>query len=69
MPEIEAKLYFEVLFWGGGHTLQFQHAMLMVVAWLWIAATLGGVPTFRRARCRRCSGSRRCPCWWCRRST
>ena len=30
--EIEAKLYFEVLFWGGGHTLQFQHALLMAVA-------------------------------------
>jgi cytochrome c oxidase subunit 1 len=40
-PEIEDKLYFEVLFWGGGHTLQFQHALLMVVAWLWIAAALG----------------------------
>jgi len=39
--EIEDKLYFEVLFWGGGHTLQFQHALLMVVAWLWIAAALG----------------------------
>ncbi len=39
--EIEAKLYFEVLFWGGGHTLQFQHALLMVVAWLTIAAALG----------------------------
>jgi hypothetical protein len=39
--EIEPKLYFEVLFWGGGHTLQFQHALLMVVAWLGIAASLG----------------------------
>jgi len=39
--EIEASLYFEVLFWGGGHTLQFQHALLMVVAWLTIAAALG----------------------------
>lgn len=37
----EDKLYFEVLFWGGGHVLQFQHALLMVVAWLWIAAELG----------------------------
>ena len=40
-PEIEDKLYFEVLFWGGGHTLQFQHALLMVVAWLWMGAALG----------------------------
>ncbi|MCK9382241.1 MAG: cbb3-type cytochrome c oxidase subunit I [Sulfuritalea sp.] len=41
VPRIEEKIYFEVLFWGGGHTLQFQHALLMVVAWLWIAAHLG----------------------------
>ena len=39
--EIDTKLYYEVLFWGGGHTLQFQHALLMVVAWLGIAAALG----------------------------
>jgi hypothetical protein len=41
VPRIEEKIYFEVLFWGGGHTLQFQHALLMAVAWLWIAAYLG----------------------------
>ncbi|MFH1869440.1 MAG: cytochrome C oxidase subunit I [Pseudomonadota bacterium] len=41
VPRIEEKIYFEVLFWGGGHTLQFQHALLMAVAWLWIAAHLG----------------------------
>lgn len=41
VPRIEEKIYFEVLFWGGGHTLQFQHSLLMVVAWLWIAASLG----------------------------
>ena len=41
VPRIEEDVYFEVLFWGGGHTLQFQHALLLVVAWLWIAAHLG----------------------------
>ena len=41
VPWIEEVHYYEVLFWGGGHTLQFQHALLMVVAWLWIAAWLG----------------------------
>ncbi len=41
VPRIEEDVYFEVLFWGGGHTLQFQHALLMVVAWLWIGAHLG----------------------------
>ncbi len=40
VPRIEEKIYYEVLFWGGGHVLQFQHAILMVVAWLWIAMHL-----------------------------
>ena len=41
VPRIEEKIYYEVLFWGGGHVLQFQHAILMVVAWLWLATHLG----------------------------
>jgi len=41
VPWVEEKIYYEVLFWGGGHTLQFQHALLMIVAWLWIGAHLG----------------------------
>ncbi|WP_291995743.1 cbb3-type cytochrome c oxidase subunit I [Candidatus Accumulibacter sp. ACC003] len=41
VPVVEGTIYYEVLFWGGGHTLQFQHALLMVVAWLWIAGHLG----------------------------
>jgi hypothetical protein len=49
VPRIEEKIYFEVLFWGGGHTLQFQHALLMVVAWLWIAADLGATIVSPRA--------------------
>jgi cytochrome c oxidase subunit 1 len=49
VPWVEGVIYFEVLFWGGGHTLQFQHALLMVVAWLWIAAQLG-CPSMASAR-------------------
>lgn len=44
VPWVEELIYFEVLFWGGGHTLQFQHAILMVVAWLWIGSHLGHLP-------------------------
>ncbi len=44
VPRVEEKIYFEVLFWGGGHTLQFQHSLLMVVAWIWIAMHLGQAP-------------------------
>lgn len=44
LPPGEGQSYFEMLFWGGGHILQFQHAYLMAVAWLWIAAHLGVMP-------------------------
>lgn len=33
-PIYEGHALYEAVFWGGGHTLQFQHALLMVVAWL-----------------------------------
>jgi hypothetical protein len=38
---IERKAYFEVLFWGGGHVLQFVWTLLMFVAWLWLAEAIG----------------------------
>ena len=39
--EIERKAYFEVLFWGGGHVLQFTWTLLMFAAWLWLADATG----------------------------
>lgn len=39
--EVERKAYFEVLFWGGGHVLQFTWTILMFVAWLWLADAIG----------------------------
>lgn len=41
---IQGKEYYEVLFWGGGHVLQFTHTQLMLVAWLWLAAVSGSQP-------------------------
>jgi cytochrome c oxidase subunit I len=38
---IERKAYFEVLFWGGGHVLQFTWTLLMFAAWLWLADAIG----------------------------
>lgn len=35
---ITGEHYYELLFWGGGHTLQFTHTQLMLVVWLWLAA-------------------------------
>jgi hypothetical protein len=34
--------YFETLFWGSGHIVQFAWTQLMLVAWLWLAGA-GGV--------------------------
>ena len=33
--------FFELLFWGGGHVLQFTYTLLMLVAWLWLSSCAG----------------------------
>jgi hypothetical protein len=38
---MEVTLYYEALFWGAGHVLQFTHTMLMLVGWLWLASISG----------------------------
>ncbi len=40
---LSGKPYYELLFWGGGHAIQFTWTLLMLVAWLWLA-TLVGAP-------------------------
>ena len=35
--DLDPQTYFEFLFWGGGHVLQFTHTLLLLVAWLWLA--------------------------------
>lgn len=37
-----AEQYFEFLFWGGGHVLQFAHSSLLLVTWLWMINQCGG---------------------------
>lgn len=39
---LPAKAYYEILFWGGGHALQFTWTLLMLVAWLTLAQACGG---------------------------
>ncbi|HEX5612142.1 MAG TPA: cytochrome C oxidase subunit I, partial [Burkholderiales bacterium] len=38
---LDGKAYYEMLFWGGGHVLQFTWTLLMFVAWLWLAEASG----------------------------
>lgn len=38
---LRPELYFEALFWGSGHGLQFSHTLLMMAAWLWLAEAAG----------------------------
>ncbi len=40
----EGKAFYELLFWGAGHTIQFTHVQLMLVSWLWLATVSGAVP-------------------------
>jgi cytochrome c oxidase subunit 1 len=39
--ELSGKPYYELLFWGGGHAIQFTWTLLMLVAWLWLATLIG----------------------------
>jgi hypothetical protein len=48
MPSIiEGEQYFELLFWGGGHVLQFTHTQILMVVWLLLITAL--LPTARIA--------------------
>ncbi len=38
---VDAKAYYELLFWGGGHVIQFAWTLLMLVAWLVLATAIG----------------------------
>jgi hypothetical protein len=38
---LDAKAYYELLFWSGGHVLQFTWTLLLLVAWLLLADTIG----------------------------
>jgi len=37
LPMLESAAYFESLFWGGGHILQFVHTLILIYAWLLLA--------------------------------
>jgi hypothetical protein len=36
-PAMGGEVYYEFLFWGNGHVLQFTHTMMMMVAWIVLA--------------------------------
>lgn len=38
---LEARTYYELLFWGPGHVLQFAYTLLMLVVWIWLVSALG----------------------------
>lgn len=35
------QTYYEYLFWGSGHTLQFSHTILLLVTWMWLSNVSG----------------------------
>ncbi len=40
-PTFTDLAYYDRLFWGSGHLIQFSHTQLMLVAWLWLASVSG----------------------------
>lgn len=36
--QLTGRTYYELLFWGGGHVLQYTYTLLMMVSWLWLAS-------------------------------
>ncbi|HUW25661.1 MAG TPA: hypothetical protein VMW07_03925 [Gallionella sp.] len=42
IPDVfDSTQYYDLLFWGGGHLLQFTYALLMLAGWLWLATACG----------------------------
>lgn len=42
LPSVfEGVSYFEILFWGGGHILQFTHSIILLMVWMWLASATG----------------------------
>jgi hypothetical protein len=41
---LDARTYYELLFWGPGHVLQFCWSLLLMFAWLWLASVVGARP-------------------------
>lgn len=39
--QLSNDVYYELLFWSGGHVLQFTYVLLMMVAWLWLSSRAG----------------------------
>ncbi|MES9824931.1 MAG: cbb3-type cytochrome c oxidase subunit I [Candidatus Thiodiazotropha endolucinida] len=39
--EVTGQSYYEYLFWGAGHSLQFAYTQLVILAWLWLALHSG----------------------------
>jgi hypothetical protein len=40
-PQMNGQIYFEFLFWGGGHVIQFSYTLLMMVCWVVLACASG----------------------------
>ncbi len=36
-----STVYYDLLFWGGGHVLQFTYTLLMLAGWLWLGDACG----------------------------
>ncbi|MDX8412443.1 MAG: cbb3-type cytochrome c oxidase subunit I [Mariprofundaceae bacterium] len=50
VPMSHGRTYYEILYWAGGHVLQFAHTALLAACWLWLANVCGvNIPLGSRA--------------------
>ncbi|MBT4161532.1 MAG: cbb3-type cytochrome c oxidase subunit I [Gammaproteobacteria bacterium] len=47
--QLVSDQYYELLFWGGGHVLQYTYTLLMMICWLWLAS-IAGIPQLMSKR-------------------
>ncbi|MGN7613628.1 cbb3-type cytochrome c oxidase subunit I [Magnetococcales bacterium HHB-1] len=45
----DREYFYEVLFWSGGHVLQFTHTQLLALVWFWLSAMLISIPLSARS--------------------
>jgi hypothetical protein len=38
---LDSRTFYELLYWGAGHVVQFAWSLVMMVAWLWLASLTG----------------------------
>lgn len=59
---LEPMAFYEILFWGGGHVLQFANTAAMLALWLFLVEQISGQPVLKRGTANLLFGLMILPC-------